>query len=212
MEGFAIFALLIATVLFALLLINLAVHDIVKMLFGFSIPPLLYLLLFPLAIGLIALAVKLKRRTDIFYVLDRRDRMMYLHRRILSERKVKPVASFDRFQCVTVSASSRPHRERGTGRRWPWDYQTVLVRDSGRLILMSDRLTNFGRCNDIARDLATFIGIPFVPGWEKRFAWGRPARKSGPRVVFRRFTYMDFLIALVALTFVGILVYLTCYY
>lgn len=158
-EIFNIFLVGSAAGLFVFLIINQFFYDFLEA----DIPFLLFLLLVAVSCVLMAGTVNLANKTDIYYLINRTTKTIYLHRKILSYRAVTPVVRFSQIQCVTVSAYhfDTEHQE--------WSYHVAIVMDDGDLMRIAGPSSDFEECNDIADKLAWFMGVACKDGKKEKY-------------------------------------------
>ena len=145
--------------LFVFLIINQFFYDFLET----DIPFLLFLLLVAVSCVLMAGAVNLSDNTDIYYLINRTTKTIYLHRKILNYQAVTPALRFSQIQCVTVSAY---HYDKESHE---WSYHVAVVKDDGGLMTIAGPSDDFEECNDIADKLAWFMGVKSRDGEEEKY-------------------------------------------
>lgn len=136
---------------------------------------LLPIVLLAVSIWLLVMDIRMYRGMDIYFIIDRRDRKLFLHRTIMAKEHDISLCDFKDIAIVTVEKKHAlkeykkdvPYYD--STPEWSyrvWKYFIVLEQTSGKKHRLTDPLDAYSLATGTAMLLARFMDVAFRPGEE----------------------------------------------
>jgi len=102
----------------------------------------------------------LRKKTDFYYILNKTDRKIYIHRGFAGMVKETALFDFDQVFCVTPLA-----KQQRTRFGFYWEYKLGLLLRHGKKIRLSDvqdRLKTLEMFREPGEAIARWLNVPFI--------------------------------------------------
>ncbi|MFC1742578.1 hypothetical protein ACFL35_01185 [Candidatus Riflebacteria bacterium] len=102
---------------------------------------------------------------DDFYLADTQEKELFYHRCLLGYTSISKIVDFDDILAISITSQKRTHTRSYSV--W-WVYRIVLATKMGKVFHISDYGDGLEECNKQAEHLSSLMGVPYIPGEERR--------------------------------------------